>query len=199
MKPKEQKSQALKQAKGLARWGWIKRYLKPAMDYVGITSEQFDEVFIGNDQFIKERTRASPFSSPVISIMGDIYTPTGSVPPQSNNNDGFLYIEFIAAIGNTEFEPDGDPSIVYGWDGTIEFHPTNGLPRYRFYGTEQTDGTFLYVNQSILGLGEWATIKILIASRQEGVIQLYGLRDGTAVNVALKGLQEVSVIQGLPS
>jgi hypothetical protein len=131
--------------------------------------------------------------------MGDTYTPTGSVPPQSNNNDGFLYIEFIAAIGNTEFEPDGDPSIVYGWDGTIEFHPTNGLPRYRFYGTEQTDGTFLYVNQSILGLGEWATIKILIASRQEGVIQLYGLRDGTAVNVALKGLQEVSVIQGLPS
>jgi hypothetical protein len=29
------------------------------------------------------------------------------------------------------------------------------------------------------------------------VIQLYGLRDGSAVNVALKGLQEVSVIQGL--
>jgi hypothetical protein len=198
MKPKEQKSQALRQAKGLARWGWIKRYLKPAMDYVGITSEQFDEVFIGNDQFIKERTRASPFSSPVISIMGDIYTPLGSPPPSTNDNDGFLYIEFRAAIGNYEFEPDGDPGIVYGWDGSIEFHPQDGLPRYRFYGTEQTDVTALFINTASLGLGGWGTIKILVASRKDKVVQLYGISNN-AVSVALKGLQEVLVIQGLLS
>lgn len=198
MKPKEQKSQALKQAKGLARWGWIKRYLKPAMDYIGITSEKFDELFIGNDQFIKERTRASPFSSPTLSINGTIYTPTGSPPPSTNDNDGYLYIEFRAAVGNYEFEPDGDPSIVYGWDGSIEFHPQDGLPRYRFYGTEQMDGTFLYINTTGLGLGAWATIKILVASRKDKVIQLYGISNN-AVNVALKGLQEVVVTQGLLS
>lgn len=198
MKPKEQKSQALKQAKGLARWGWIKRYLKPAMDYIGITSEQFDELFIGGDQFIKDRTRTSPFSSPLISIMGTVYTPLGSPPPSTNDNDGFLYIEFRAAIGNTEFEPDGDPSIVYGWDGSIEFHPQDGLPRYRFYGTEQTDGTALYINTASLGLGGWGTIKILVASRKDKVVQLYGISNN-AVNVAMKGLQEVFVIQGLQS
>ena len=196
MKPKEQKSQALKQAKGLARWGWIKRYLKPAMDYIGITSEQFDKLFIGNDQFIKERTRASPFSSPTISINGTIYTPIGSVPPAANTNDGFLYIEFIAAVGNGEFAPDGDPEIIYGWDGTFEFHPTLGLPRYKFYGTEQTDGLFFQINTGGLGLGDYATIKILIATRQDGVIQLYGITNNS-VSVALKGLQSVTVIPGL--
>jgi hypothetical protein len=196
MKPKEQKSQALKQAKGLARWGWIKRYLKPAMDYIGITSEQFDKLFIGNDQFIKERTRASPFSSPTISINGTIYTPIGSVPPAANTNDGFLYIEFIAAVGNGEFAPDGDPEIIYGWDGTFEFHPTLGLPRYKFYGTEQTDGLFFQINTGGLGLGDYATIKILIATRQDGVIQLYGITNNS-VSVALKGLQSIAVIPGL--
>ena len=195
MKPKEQKSQALKQAKGLARWGWIKRYLKPAMDYIGITSEEFDELFLGGDQFIKERASASPFSSPTISINGDVYTPLGSVPLEANTNDGYLYIEFIAAAGNVEFEPLATPSIIYGWDGTITFEPILGLPRYKFYATEQSESNFLSIDTSALGLGAYATIKILIASRQDGVIQLYGITNNT-INVALKGLQSVSVITG---
>ncbi len=196
MKPKEQKSQALKQAKGLARWGWIKRYLKPAMDYVGITSEQFDEVFIGNDQFIKERTRASPFSSPTISINGTIYTPIGSVPSAANTNDGFLYIEFIAAVGNVEFELNGDPSIIYAWDGAFEFHPTLGLPKYKFYALQQNDNSLFYINTTGLGLGPYAEIKILVASRKDGVVQLYGVTN-TPVTVALRGFENIRVITGL--
>jgi hypothetical protein len=196
MKPKEQKSQALKQAKGLARWGWIKRYLKPAMDYVGITSEQFDEVFIGNDQFIKQRTSTSPFSSPTLSINGTVYTPLGSVPPEANTNDGYLYIEFIAAVGNVEFDATATPAIIYAWDGTFTFHPTLGLPRYKFYGTEQSESNFFQIDTSALGLGAYATIQILIASRQDGEIQLYGITNNT-VNVALKGFQTVVVIPGL--
>lgn len=196
MKPKEQKSQALKQAKGLARWGWIKRYLKPAMDYIGITSEQFDELFLGQDQFIKERTSASPFSSPTISINGTVYTPLGSVPPEANTNDGYLYIEFIAAVGNIEFDATATPAIIYAWDGTFTFHPTLGLPRYKFYGTEQADELLFQINTVSLGLGPYATIPILIATRQDGEIQLYGITNNT-VNVALKGFESVSVIPGL--
>lgn len=196
MKPKEQKSQALKQAKGLARWGWIKRYLKPAMDYIGITSEQFDELFLGRDQFIKERTRASPFSTPNLSINGTVYTPLGNVPPEANTNDGYLYIEFIAAAGNVEFDATATPAIIYGWDGTITFQPTLGLPRYKFYATEQSESNFFQIDTSALGLGAYATIKILIASRQDGVIQLYGITNNT-INVALRGLQSVFVIPGL--
>lgn len=198
MKPKEQKSQALKQAKGLARWGWIKRYLKPAMDYIGITSEQFDELFLGQDQFIKERTSASPFSSPTISINGTVYTPLGSVPPEANTNDGYLYIEFIAAVGNAEFDATATPAIIYAWDGTFTFHPTLGLPRYKFYGTEQADELLFQINTTSLGLGPYATIPILIATRQDGEIQLYGITNN-AVNVALKGFESVSVITGLLS
>lgn len=196
MKPKEQKSQALKQAKGLARWGWIKRYLKPAMDYIGITSEQFDELFLGRDQFIKERARASPFSTPNLSINGTVYTPLGNVPPEANTNDGYLYIEFIAAAGNVEFDATATPSIIYGWDGTITFQPTLGLPRYKFYGTQQANDLLLFVNTGSLGLGAYATIQILIATRQDGEIQLYGITNN-AVNVTLKGLQTISVIPGL--
>lgn len=195
MKPKEQKSQALKQAKGLARWGWIKRYLKPAMDYIGITSEQFDELFIGNDQFIKDRTRASPFSSPLISIMGTIYTPTGSPPPSTNDNDGYLYVEFIAAVGNAEFEPDSITGMIYRWDGTFEFHPTLGLPKYKFYALEQSDNSLFYINTTGLGLGPYAEIKILIASRKDKVVQLYGITNNT-INAALRGFENISVITG---
>ncbi len=165
------------------------------MDYIGITSEEFDELFLGGDQFIKERASASPFSSPTISINGDVYTPLGSVPLEANTNDGYLYIEFIAAAGNVEFEPLATPSIIYGWDGTITFQPTLGLPRYKFYATEQSESNFLSIDTSALGLGAYATIKILIASRQDGVIQLYGITNNT-INVALKGLQSVSVITG---
>lgn len=198
MKPKEQKSQSLKQAKGLARWGWIKRYLKPAIDYIGITSEQFDELFLGRDQFIKERGPASPFSTPTLSINGTVYTPLGNVPPEANTSNGYLYIEFIAAVGNVEFEPDATPDVIYGWDGTFEFHPTLGLPRYKFYGTEQSESNALYINTGSIGLGPYATIQILIASRQGGAIQLYGITNNT-VSVALKGLQTVAVISGLLS
>jgi hypothetical protein len=166
------------------------------MDYVGITSEQFDEVFIGNDQFIKERTRDSPFSSPTISINGTIYTPIGSVPSAANTNDGFLYIEFIAAVGNYEFEPNGDPAIIYAWDGTFEFHPTLGLPKYKFYALQQNDNSLFYINTTGLGLGPYAEIKILVASRKDGVVQLYGVTNNT-VNVALRGFENIRVITGL--
>ena len=196
MKPKEQKSQALKQAKGLARWGWIKRYLKPAIDYIGITGEQFDELFIGNDQFIKERTRASPFSSPTLSINGTIYTPTGSLPPSTNTADGYLYIEFMAAVGNVEFEPDSTTGIIYQWDGTFEFHPTLGLPKYKFYSLEQNDYSLFNINTLGLGLGPYAEIRVLVASRKDGVVQLYGITNNT-VNVALKGFESIQVIIGL--
>jgi hypothetical protein len=168
------------------------------MDHIGITSEQFDELFLGQDQFIKARTSVSPFSSPTISINGTVYTPLGSVPPEANTNDGYLYIEFIAAVGNVEFEPNGDPSIIYAWDGTFEFHPTLGLPRYKFYGTEQANELLIQINTVSLGLGAYATIPILIASRQDGEIQLYGITNN-AVNVALKGFESVSVITGLLS
>jgi hypothetical protein len=208
MKPKEQKSQALRQAKGLARWGWIKRYLKPAMDYVGITSEQFDEVFIGNDQFIRERTLADPFSRPTISINGTIYEPLNSdgtvydpenpkpVVPKGNTADGYLYSEFIAAVGNAEFEPDSITGIIYRWDRTFEFHPTLGLPKYKFYTLQQNDGSLFYINTTGLGLGPYAEIKILVASRKDGVVQLYGVTNNT-VNVALRGFENIRVITGL--
>ena len=168
------------------------------MDYIGITSEQFDELFLGQDQFIKERTSASPFSSPTISINGTVYTPLGSVPPEANTNDGYLYIEFIAAVGNAEFDATATPAIIYAWDGTFTFHPTLGLPRYKFYGTEQADELLFQINTTSLGLGPYATIPILIATRQDGEIQLYGITNN-AVNVALKGFESVSVITGLLS
>lgn len=193
MKPRKAQND---QGKGLARWDWIKRYLSPALKYAGISSNQFDKLFLGNDQFLDDQSELSLWPTPLLSINGTPYTPTGSVPPNSNTNDGYLYIEWSWALNNQVFEPDGDPDVLYSWDGTWEFELPDGAPHYKFFTTEQAGYFGAEIDQTTLGLGLYADIRLLIAARIDGVIETFGISDGT-VECAARGLRFIQVNQGV--
>lgn len=193
MKPRKAQND---QSKGLARWDWIKRYLSPALKYAGISSNQFDKLFLNNDQFLDDRSELSLWPTPLLSINGIIYTPTGSVPLAGNTNDGYFYIEWTMAVGNQVFEADGDPAVLYSWDGTWEFELPNGAPHYAFYTSEQANNFVAEIDQTALGLGPYAVIRLLIAARIDGVIQTFGISDGT-IECAARGLRGVIINQGV--
>lgn len=189
MKPKEQNRKSQEQARGLARWGWIKRYLKPALDYMGITSDDFDRVFIGGDQHIKsqERTDLSPFPTPLLAISpGAVYEPTGDTPGEETTSDGYWYLEWQWTPDTAVLEPDGDPLPIYGWGGDFTMVTP---PRYDFKFALAAQGSNTvdpYVDNS--GTTDWA--RILLAKRIDGVVTSFS--DGTLINVQLKGLWNVT-------
>lgn len=151
MKPKEQKSQAVKQAKGLARWGWVKRYLGPAMKFTGITSLDFDKIIMGGDQFIKsDRTQSkSGFPTPDIEINGVTYTPTGAPGPgQEPSFPGYW-------------------CIVFTWTPTVETFDTEPTPDVSRFGgaiTMNSAPEFVMSNQTnalhFVGLSTGATAAV---------------------------------------
>lgn len=210
MKPREQKSQALKQAKGLARWGWIKRYLGPAMKYTGITSDQFDRLFIGRDQILNNRVSGSEWALPKISV-GATYTPTGviygpanpitgerpviSVGGDNPAKDGYLYIEYDVAFTNKIIIPGFEPELIispslyqFTRDALVMVDP----PKYKFYLTQQSNYFSAAVRQDGISQGETSTIKTLIGARLNGVINTFGYTDNTTVTVNFSGAQFIS-------
>ena len=188
MKPNEQKKQSLKQAKGLARWGWIKKYLEPTLKYVGITSEDFDRIFLGKDQTIREKNESiSTFPRPIISINGDIYTPTGEDVPDSNNFDGWWYIEWEWYPNTEAFELDA-PTPIYQWGGGYTLITP---PRYSFKANEAESDFIGLIDTSIPDSVSSGWTYFLVATRKDGVVEVHG--DPSIINVVLRGFTTVLV------
>lgn len=188
MKPREQKSQSLKQAKGLARWDWIKRYLNPAMNYIGLSSTQFDRLFIGGDQMVKERGEVSPFPLPKIQVGGGtIYEPTWM--DTSNGLDGYFYAEWRCTFNN-RLVAENMITPAYAADGAPVF--TEGFtPRFAFYVSEQLNMSSLAIRQDAIGLSDYDTIKMLLAARISGKIYAFAYTNTMTVSYAFTGAQNV--------
>jgi len=105
MKPRKKDDQG----KGLARWGWIKTYLGPALKYAGITSEDFDKIVSGGDQHIEQGQSSSSGSSIPnigISINGTSYAIIGDIPA----GDGFVCVGFEFTPQVTEIDASSSPA-----------------------------------------------------------------------------------------
>jgi len=188
MKPREQLSQTQAQAKGLARWGWIKAYLEPALKYIGVTSDDFDKIFLGKDQNLRERPEDSTiFPHPIIQISGDIYEPTGDDPPEEDTSDGWWYIEWQWTPNTTDFDLDATPSPLYQWDQT---YTLNTPPRYSFKPAE-TFSDVLAINTTSPDPGNTGWTRILVARRETGIISTYG--SPTQIDCQLRGFETVTV------
>jgi len=185
MKPRESSPDT---SKGLARWGWIKRYLGPAMAYIGMTSDQFDSLFLLDDQIIKTDTAGNVDGWPLSTIRLDNvdYTPTGTAP--TSTADGFFYIEWSCAFNNiliNDFILD-PLDTQYRRDGPIVF--TGGtLPYYAFYTEEPSGGTSVGISQTTQEVGPYATVRTLVAARINGVIETFGNTNDTVINVVYAG------------
>jgi hypothetical protein len=104
MKPRKKNDQG----KGLARWGWIKSYLGPALKYAGITSDDFDKIVSGGDQHIEQQQASSSSSSLPnigISINGEFYSITGDIP----SGDGYISVAFEFTPQVTEIDATSSP------------------------------------------------------------------------------------------
>jgi hypothetical protein len=188
MKPNEQKSQSLKQARGLARWGWIKRYLAPTLNSVGITSDDFDTIFLGKDQVVRQKNETiSIFPRPTISINGDFYTPTGDDVPASNKQDGYWYIEWEWFPNTEAFELDATLPI-YQWGGGYTFITP---PRFSFKANEAEQEYVGLLDTSIPDSVYSGWSRILVATRQNGTVEVYG--DPSIINVILRGFTTIMV------
>jgi hypothetical protein len=105
MKPRSNSDKS----RGLARWGWIKSYLGPALKYAGITSDDFDKIVSGGDQHIKQIKDASEGSSIPnigISINGNFYPITGGIP----TGNGFVCVVFEYEPGVMEIDSTSSPA-----------------------------------------------------------------------------------------
>ena len=184
IKPRKNDNASLEAAKGLARWDWIKKYLGPAMKYIGISGDQFDRLFIGKDQMIDEQRQAvSEWALPKISIGSGSSTPTGSAP--TSRGDGYFYIEYDVAFTNKVIEFDMVPPITYEYTrySLVMVSP----PAYKFYTTQQSNYFTAEVNQSGIGQGDTATIKTLIGARIDGKVNTFGYTNDSLVIVSFNG------------
>ena len=184
IKPRKNDNAALETAKGLARWDWIKKYLAPAMKYIGISGDQFDRLFIGKDQMLHaDPPQDTEWALPKISIGSGSYTPTGNAP--TSENDGYLYIEYDVAFTNKVIKVDMVPQITYEYtrDSLVIVSP----PAYKFYTTQQSDYFTAEVNQSGIGQGDTATIKTLIGARIDGKVNTFGYTNDSLVIVSFNG------------
>jgi len=100
-------------SRGLARWGWIKKYLKPALSFAGISSDDFDKIAFGNDQIIRtQKTPDTPFPTPDIEINGATYTPTGEPPAIGEPTfNGYWCIAFTWSAVSEVFDTDPSPDV----------------------------------------------------------------------------------------
>jgi hypothetical protein len=110
--------------KGLARWGWIKSYLGPALKYAGITSADFDKIISGGDQHIEQGQSSSNGSSIPnigISINGVSYAILGDIPP----GDGYISVIFEFTPEVTEIDASSSPeSFIFSGNITVTALPT---------------------------------------------------------------------------
>ena len=188
MKPKEQSKQTKAQARGLARWDWIKRYLAPTLAYVGITSDDFDRIFLGRDQLIRERSEViSVFPRPIISINGDIYTPTGDDVPASNNFDGWWYIEWEWYPNTEAFELDA-PTPIYQWGGGYTMITP---PRFSFKANEAVNDSIGLIDTSVPDSVSSGWTHFLVARRENGAVEVHG--DPSIINVVLRGFTTITI------
>ena len=186
MKPKEQKSQALKQAKGLARWGWIKRYLGPALKYAGISSNDFDIAVLGMDQFVKDRNKTIKiFPSVQVEFNGTVYEPTGNEPPSSNIDNGWWYVEWQWTPQTGILNNDDVGGEVYQWNGiaTIDIPP-----RYSFKAFE-TGSELHQINPYVSDSGTIGWTRFLLAKRIDGIVESFG--SPSLISIKLSGAWSV--------
>ena len=173
-------------AKGLARWGWIKRYLGPALKYAGISSRDFDIAVMGMDQFIKDKTAvANVFPHPQIEVGGTLYDPTGNEPATSNTSDGWWYIEFEWTPETSIFNEDDVGGEIYQWAGTIAM---NTPPRYDFKAVETNSDTH-DIDRFVIDSGTTGWTRVLVAKRTSGVVETFG--NPTLITINLRGLWSV--------
>jgi hypothetical protein len=210
IKPRKNDNASLEAAKGLARWDWIKKYLAPAMKYIGISGDQFDRLFIGKDQILNNRVSGSEWALPKISV-GTTYTPSGVVYGPANPvtgerpiisvggdnpaRDGYLYIEYDVAFTNKIIIPGFEPELIispspyqFTRDALVMVDP----PKYKFYLTQQSNYFSATVGQNGIGQGDTSTIKTLIGARINSIINTFGYTDDTTVMVNFSGAQFIN-------
>ena len=174
-------------AKGLARWGWIKRYLGPALKYTGITSEDFDIAVLGPDQFIGDKPGVtSIFPHPQIEVSGTLYDPTGDEPATSDTSDGWWYIEFQWTPETSIFNEDDAGSEIYQWSGTIVMDTP---PRYSFKASETSSDSHS-ITSTAADSGTTGWTRVLVAKRTSGVVESFG--NPSTITVSLHGLWDIT-------
>jgi hypothetical protein len=157
------------------------------MKFIGITSDDFDRIFLGNDQFLRERPDvATIFPHPQISIDGVVYAPTGDDPPESNTSDGWWYIEWESTPDTAEFDLDATPSPLYQWGGGFTMDTP---PRYSFKADE-TPSDGLTIDTTTPDSGSTGWTRILVATRTNGTVESYG--DPILIEVQSRGFASIT-------
>jgi len=160
MKPRKKDDQG----KGLARWGWIKSYLGPALKYAGITSDEFDKIISGGDQQIEQgqgATATEGIPGVGIEINGSFYSVAGEIPP----GDGYVCIMFEYAPIAIEIDSTSSPTS-FIFSGTINlFAPPTWVVGndFNLRATLNPDGS----------LGSNGKVIIPIAFRQGQTLEVF--------------------------